>query len=95
MSLKRSTSSGKAVTRLLLVDDYQPALNTWARECRRVGKQPLMATTHAKAIAATRESKPEAAIVDLFLGAGNGIALVNRLKEIAADMFIAVASAIG
>ena len=62
---------------VLLVDDYQPQLTMWARELESSGRAVATACTHAEALQVARELRPSFAVVDLFLGADDGLECVR------------------
>lgn len=80
---------------LLLVDDDEPFLRRLARAMERRGFEPEMADSVAagKAIATARP--PAYAVVDLRLGDGNGLDVVETLREKRPDSRIVVLTGYG
>ena len=80
---------------LLLVDDDEPFLRRLARAMERRGFEPEMADNVAagKAIATARP--PAYAVVDLRLGDGNGLDVVETLREKRPDSRIVVLTGYG
>jgi two-component system response regulator RegA len=80
---------------LLLVDDDEPFLKRLAKAMERRGFEPVLADSVAagKAIAATRP--PAYAVVDLRLGDGNGLDVVETLREHRPDSRIVVLTGYG
>jgi two-component system response regulator RegA len=76
--------------RLLIVDDDVPFADTLARAMRRHGYDPLVAHTCDTALAAARADAPVAAIVDLRIGAENGLDLVAPLRNLCPTMRLVV-----
>ncbi len=80
---------------LLLVDDDEPFLKRLAKAMERRGFEPVLAETVAagKTIAATRP--PAYAVIDLRLGDGNGLDVVETLRESRPDARIVVLTGYG
>lgn len=80
---------------LLLVDDDEPFLKRLARALEKRGFEPEMAGSVAagKAIATARP--PAYAVVDLRLGDGNGLDVVETLRERRPDARIVVLTGYG
>lgn len=81
------------VQTVLLVEDFPPLLRRWARELQHAGKRVLSATTGDIAVDLVRETKPDMAIVDLFLAAENGVNVIRRLRELDNGFYGIVVSA--
>ena len=64
---------------LLLVDDDKPFLTRLARAMETRGFEVLMAETVAEGIAHVRRAAPYFAVVDLRLGDGNGLDVIEAL----------------
>jgi two-component system, response regulator RegA len=65
-----------------LVEDFAPLLRRWVRELTHAGKKVLAATTGDAAVDLIRETKPDVAVVDLFLTSENGVNVIRRLREV-------------
>jgi two-component system, response regulator RegA len=87
-----SLSSQRRFGTILLVDDYQPQLSMWARELESTGRSVVSATTRAEALELAQKLRPCVAVVDLFLGAEDGLACVRELKTLISDLFVVVVS---
>jgi two-component system response regulator RegA len=66
---------------VLVVDDDERFAATLARALERRGWRTRVAHDIAAALAANAELDPDAAVVDLRLGADNGLTLVPQLRE--------------
>lgn len=66
---------------LLLVDDDEIFVNRLSRAMERRGFRPRVTLTVADAIAAVKEAPPAYAVVDLRLEDGNGLDVVDALRE--------------
>ncbi len=80
-------------TTVLLVDDFEPQLNTWERDLRRHGKRVLKATSRCDAIRLARHARPDLAVVDYFLGSDNGLDVTRDLKRHDPSILVIVVSA--
>jgi two-component system response regulator RegA len=80
---------------LLLVDDDAPFVNRLARAMERRGFEPQTAETVAAGCAIARTSRPAYAVVDLRLGDGNGLDVVEVLREIRPDCRVVVLTGYG
>jgi two-component system, response regulator RegA len=76
--------------RLLIVDDDAPFADTLARAMRRHGYDPFVAHSTDAALAAARADTPAAAIVDLRIGAQNGLDLVAPLRNLCPTMRLVI-----
>ncbi|MEZ5824525.1 MAG: response regulator [Geminicoccaceae bacterium] len=92
-----ATSLGKAMQddslprgTLLLVDDDPPLRRVMSRHLEREGFQVLVAESLKEAYEVTAETIPDFAVVDLNLGDGHGMELINGLLEVRQDMRIVV-----
>jgi two-component system response regulator RegA len=83
----------RSVRTVLLVDDFDVQLNTWARDFRREGKRVLRATNQKEALREARRGQPDVAIVDLFLGPENGLDVAQDLKARDPNVFVVLVSA--
>lgn len=72
----------------LLVDDDALYLRTLQRSLARHGVETVTASDAASALAVARQSLPDFALIDLKLGQDSGLALIQPLREIRADMRI-------
>lgn len=82
----------RPIETVLLVDDYQPQLAMWARELASSGRMAVTACTRAEALQVAQQVHPCFAVVDLFLGAEDGLECVRELKRILPDLFVVVVS---
>ena len=76
--------------RLLLVDDDAPLQRTMSRQLERMGFDVISATSVREAYDIASEQVPDYAIVDLNLGDGHGMELVEGLKDISQRMRVVV-----
>ncbi len=67
---------------LLLVDDDRPFLNRLGRAMEQRGLDVRMAESVAEGIAEVRKQPPEYAVVDLRLGDGNGLDVIEALHKV-------------
>jgi two-component system response regulator RegA len=72
----------------LLVDDDELYARTLQRSLARKGVETVIAFDAATALALAREHAPAFALVDLKLGADSGLALIEPLRSVRADMRI-------
>ena len=75
---------------VLIVDDDERFASTLARALERNGWQARVAHAAAPALSSAREFSPQAAIVDLRLGADDGLSLVPLLRGLDEEMRIVV-----
>ncbi len=75
---------------VLLVDDDERFAGTLAQALDRRGWTTVVSHTADDALAAARDSPPNAAVVDLKIGRDDGLALVPALREIGPHMRIIV-----
>ncbi|TNC74325.1 ActR/PrrA/RegA family redox response regulator transcription factor [Rubellimicrobium roseum] len=80
---------------LLLVDDDEAFLRRLGRAMERRGFRVEMAGSVAQAIAAIALRPPAYAVVDLRLGDGNGLDVVERLRESRGDARVIVLTGYG
>jgi len=80
---------------LLLVDDDAPFLTRLARAMEKRGFQPETAESVAAGSAAARVRPPAYAVVDLRLGDGNGLDVVEVLRERRPDCRVVVLTGYG
>jgi two-component system response regulator RegA len=80
---------------LLLVDDDEPFLRRLARAMEKRGFAPEMADSVAAGKAIARARPPAYAVVDLRLGDGNGLDVVEALREKRPDCRIVVLTGYG
>ena len=85
-------SSRRTVKRVLLVDDVELALKSWARECRRIGRVPLVAKDKREALELARREKPEMAVIDLLMPHDSGLVVIKELKTLGLDLFAILVS---
>jgi len=72
----------------LLIDDDALYLRTLQRSLARHGVETVTASDADSALEIARQSAPDFALVDLKLGHDSGLALIQPLREIRADMRI-------
>ncbi|TCT12071.1 two-component system response regulator RegA [Tepidamorphus gemmatus] len=77
----RSTVAHLEDRSLLVLDDDRPFLNRLARAMERRGFVVTEADTVADGLAAVEAHAPAFAVVDMRLGDGNGLDVIQRLKE--------------
>jgi two-component system response regulator RegA len=82
----------RSIDCVLLVDDREDQLAIWARELSGDGRVAHMATSTREALTLARTHRPQVALVDLFLGAEDGLDCVRELKASVPDLFAVVVS---
>ena len=80
---------------LLIVDDDAPFRNRLARAMEKRGFAPVMAESVAEGLAACKESPAAYAVVDLRLEDGNGLEVVEALREARPEARIIVLTGYG
>ena len=80
---------------LLLVDDDEPFLKRLARAMEKRGFEPVLAGTVAEGRTIALEQAPAYAVIDLRLEDGNGLEVVETLREQRADSRIVVLTGYG
>lgn len=80
---------------LLLVDDDAPFVNRLSRAMEKRGFLPQTAESVADGRAMARSRPPAYAVVDLRLGDGNGLDVVEVLRELRPDCRIVVLTGYG
>lgn len=80
---------------LLLVDDDAAFVTRLARAMERRGFQPTVAESVGSALAAVKGNPPAYAVIDLRLNDGNGLDVVDALREARADARIVVLTGYG
>jgi two-component system response regulator RegA len=70
---------------LLIIDDDRPWLNRLAKSMQARGFEVSTAETIADGLAIVREKPPAYAVVDMRLDDGNGLRVVETLKEMRPD----------
>jgi two-component system response regulator RegA len=85
-------SAKQPIESILLVDDYPPQLAMWARELESTGRSVATAASRAEALELAQKLRPGVAVVDLFLGAEDGLECVRELKSLFPDLFVVVVS---
>ncbi len=83
----------REVQTVLLVEDFPPLLRRWTRELQNAGKTVLAAANGEVAVDLVRETKPDLAIVDLFLASENGVNVMRNLRELDNEFYGIVVSA--
>ena len=66
---------------LLIVDDDNPFKDRLARSMEKKGFKVTQAESVKSAIQKARETKPAFAVIDLRLGDGNGLEVVNEIRK--------------
>ena len=66
---------------LLILDDDEPFRRRLARAMEKRGFEPIMAESVAEGLSAVRAAPPAYAVVDLRLEDGNGLDVVEALRE--------------
>ncbi len=92
LGMSEEATDQHAARSVLLVDDSMLQLRAWARDLQADGRIVFTATTTAQAMEIVRHEHPEVAIVDLFLGADDGLALTRELKALDGNLFVVVVS---
>ncbi|MCF1474145.1 ActR/PrrA/RegA family redox response regulator transcription factor [Agrobacterium vitis] len=80
---------------LLIVDDDQPFLRRLARAMETRGFQVDIASSVAEGIAKAKTAAPKYAVVDLRLGDGNGLDVIQAIRESRTDTRIIVLTGYG
>jgi len=80
---------------LLLVDDDEPFLRRLARAMEKRGFEPLLALTVAEGREIATSRRPAYAVIDLRLEDGNGLDVVEVLRETRPDARIVVLTGYG
>jgi Response regulator consisting of a CheY-like receiver domain and a Fis-type HTH domain len=88
-------TAGQTQKRLLIVDDDEIFGQRLARAMERRGFTVSVADSVAAGIAAARGSPPDYAVVDLRLGDGSGLNVVQALREVAPTARIIVLTGYG
>lgn len=70
---------------LLIVDDDEPFRRRLARAMEKRGFEPTVAESVAEGLAAVRNQPPAYAVIDLRLEDGNGLEVVEMLRETRPD----------
>ncbi len=94
MSVEELSKNGADVT-LLLVDDDEPFLKRLARAMEKRGFAPEMAASVAEGKAIATARPPAYAVVDLRLEDGNGLDVVEVLREKRPDCKVVVLTGYG
>jgi two-component system response regulator RegA len=80
---------------LLVLDDDAPFRQRLARAMEKRGFAPVMAETVAEGLAIVRSTSPAYAVVDLRLEDGNGLDVVEALRELRPDSKVIVLTGYG
>ena len=80
---------------LLIVDDDNPFRERLARAMEKKGFSVIQAESVQKGIQAVKSGKPGFAVVDLRLGDGNGLDVVEKIRENLPDSSIVVLTGYG
>ncbi len=80
---------------LLVLDDDRPFRQRLARAMERRGFAPVMAESVAEALAIVRQSPPAYAVIDLRLEDGNGLDVVEAIRELRPESRVIVLTGYG
>ena len=80
---------------LLVLDDDRPFRQRLARAMEKRGFAPVMAESVAEALEIVRKSPPAYAVVDLRLEDGNGLDVVEAIRELRPESRIVVLTGYG
>jgi two-component system response regulator RegA len=80
---------------LLVLDDDAPFRQRLARAMEKRGFAPIMAESVAEGLAIARSKPPAYAVVDLRLEDGNGLDVVEALREVRPDSKVIVLTGYG
>lgn len=80
---------------LLVLDDDGPFRNRLARAMEKRGFEPVMAESVAEGLAVCKSQPPAYAVVDLRLEDGNGLDVVEALREARPDARVIVLTGYG
>lgn len=80
---------------LLIIDDDEILCDRLAKAMQKRGYNVRTAYSVAQGIEAAKEFEPEFAIIDLRLGDGNGLQIVEKIREIVDDCRIVMLTAYG
>jgi two-component system response regulator RegA len=80
---------------LLVLDDDGPFRNRLARAMEKRGFEPIMAESVAEGLAVCKSRPPAYAVVDLRLEDGNGLDVVEALREARPDARVIVLTGYG
>ncbi|MCX8999445.1 ActR/PrrA/RegA family redox response regulator transcription factor [Rhizobiaceae bacterium BDR2-2] len=92
---KNGTDTAAGEETLLLVDDDGPFLRRLARAMESRGFAVEMAETVAEGIAKAKARPPKYAVIDLRLGDGNGLDVIEALRETEAETRVVVLTGYG
>ena len=90
-----TTPDGEALGRLLVVDDDERFLERLARAMGKRGFEVSTASSVADGVAMAQSLHPEYAVVDLRLGDGNGLEVVQEIQQHVPDCRIVVLTGYG
>jgi two-component system response regulator AtoC len=76
--------------RILVVDDDRAVLNVLARRFEKSGWDVLSASDGASAVAAVQREAPDVVILDLQLPDTSGLAVLEQVKDVDADMGVVI-----
>src|SRR4051812_1986067 len=86
----RLCSGGQSVSVVLIVDDDEGTLDTFAASLRPSGFEVVVTTSVGGGVALVRQRLPEIMLVDLRLPDGSGLELVKAAREMGSAAFIIV-----
>jgi two-component system, response regulator RegA len=87
--------SGRVDTTLLVLDDDEALRTRLARSFEQRGFTPTLASNVAEAISVIRKAPPAFAVLELRLGDGTGLRVVEALREARSDTKIVVLTGYG
>ena len=89
---KTRRQSARRVRKILLVDDVELVLKTWARQSKRAGVVPLCAQNRRDALELARREKPDMAVIDLVMPGESGLDIIRDLSKLKPKPFILLVS---
>jgi two-component system, response regulator RegA len=82
----------RRVRKILLVDDVDLVLKTWARQAKRAGAVALCANNRRDALELARREKPDMAVIDLVMPGESGLDVIRDLRKLKPKPFILLVS---
>ena len=86
---------GQSLGRVLLIDDDSPFVNRLARAMQKRGYVADVAESIAEANAKVDNDPPDFAVVDMRLGDGNGLDVIERIQTRKDDARVVVLTGYG
>ena len=90
-----SQNLGQSLGRVLLIDDDSPFVNRLARAMQKRGYVADVAESIAEANAKVDNDPPDFAVVDMRLGDGNGLDVIERIQTLKDDARVVVLTGYG